>query len=216
MVRRPGRMGKVNGRDFNVNATCPGVYLLVSGKTMAALSGLPDNNGGEDNRAFKNFSAREQLGRILRSSIFANAPSLRRFLSYIVEQTLEGNPARSTNTRWVLTSFGAGIHLIRRPTRLSGFRPGDLRSKLEKYYASEGQADPSLLTCPGVGTRPCFGTLLPPIATRRLAHEFYASTPTGRMVQQAGLPPPLPLPAACTSFVGREKEVADVKRAPSQ
>lgn len=57
---------------------------------MSIRKGFPNGDTAQVSTAFEE-SVRRQLGRILRSSAFANAPSLSRFLRYLVERTLQGN-----------------------------------------------------------------------------------------------------------------------------
>lgn len=57
---------------------------------MSVREGFPNGDTARDGTAFEEL-VRRQLGLILRSSAFANAPSLSRFLRYLVERTLQGN-----------------------------------------------------------------------------------------------------------------------------
>jgi predicted ATPase len=169
----------------------------------------------EDEAAFQNL-VREQLARILRSRIFANAPSLNRFLTCLVEQTLEANPKPLNEYSLGIDVFDRGESFNPATDTIVRVQARRLRSKLETYYASEGQADPIVIELPKGQYRAVFRVA--PVgdygATSHLLHD--CSGPVNRMPNleqiRTGLPRPLPLPADCTSFVGRENELADVKR----
>ena len=91
---------------------------------------------------------RDQLERILSNQIFTKAPSLSRFLRYIVERSLtEG--ADPPN------EYSLGVDVFRRgesfdPTAdtIVRVQARRLRSKLQQYYASEGHADLLVLEVP--------------------------------------------------------------------
>ncbi|MBL8540801.1 MAG: hypothetical protein JNK68_10570, partial [Betaproteobacteria bacterium] len=81
------------------------------------------------------------LDKIVASPIFIQAERQKRFLKYLVDQTLAGNSR-------LLKGYTIGIEVFDRRT---GFDPtvdaivrvqaGQLRAKLREYYASEGRAD---------------------------------------------------------------------------
>jgi hypothetical protein len=164
---------------------------------------------GKDDAAFAEL-IREELARILSSPILAKAPSLSRFLSYLVEQTLEGHPPNE---------YSIGVDVFRRgdsfdpkTDTIVRVQARRLRSKIEKYYASEGQADPVIIALPKGQYAAVFRTMPAPMPT--LVHDFPQSAAPGAewLRRRSGLPPCPPLPLACTSFLGREKEITDVKQ----
>src|SRR6478672_790761 len=83
-----------------------------------------------------------ELDRILRSPLFAHAERLRRFLKFIVTETLAGRAGR-------ISGYSVGICVFDRD---HGFEPmldsivrveaGRLRAKLREYYDGDGQSDP--------------------------------------------------------------------------
>jgi len=100
---------------------------------------------------------REQLDKILRSSPFAGAERPSRFLRYIVEQALEGNPLKETLV---------GVEVFgRKPAydpRLDGVvrvEAVKLRSRLKEYYETEGAGDEVRIDLPKGGYLPTFETL---------------------------------------------------------
>jgi predicted ATPase len=162
---------------------------------MAARHEFSDNSADDVLRRDVAFaeSVREQLARVLRSELFTKSPSLCRFLSYLVEHALEGSPSP-------LNEYSLGVDVFRRGT---SFDPKTdtivrvqarcLRSKIARYYAFEGQSDPVVITLP-----------------KGQYAAVFCSPPAD--LQLSALPPSHPLPVACTSFVGREQEIADVKQ----
>src|SRR5262249_14203524 len=88
---------------------------------------------------------RAQLSRVLRSSSFAHAPSLSRFLGHLVERTLSGQAA-------ALKEYALGVDVF---DRGDGFDPKvdtivraqarRLRAKLQEYYDGEGREDPVVI-----------------------------------------------------------------------
>jgi TolB-like protein len=99
---------------------------------------------------------RRQLDRLLHSAQFAEAPRLRRFLVHVVEQTLAGQTDR-------LKGYTLGLAVFDRP---SDFDPqtdtivrvqaGQLRRRLDQYYATTGRDDPLRIALPRGGYTPTF------------------------------------------------------------
>lgn len=103
--------------------------------------------------------ALDQLSRILSSQTFSRSKRLGRFLSFTVEQSLEGNQSE-------IKEYLVGVEVF---NRLETFDPRidsivrvearRLRSKMEKYYTTEGKNDPLVIEfqrgsyVPSIGTR---------------------------------------------------------------
>src|SRR5215207_1709569 len=81
------------------------VYLLSPEIQMSARQHVPVGESGGKNDAAFTESIREELARILGSPMFAKAASLSRFLSYLVEQTLEGHSPNE---------YSVGVDVFRR------------------------------------------------------------------------------------------------------
>jgi predicted ATPase len=145
---------------------------------------------------------RAQLGRILRSPNFSHAPTLSRLLRYLVEHAIQGDPSQ-------LKEYVVGVEVL---GRRASFDPRTdtivrvharrLRSKLEEYYKDEGHADPIVIEVPVGGYRAVFRTASPrhPASLQVFETERLASS----------RPPPLPAPR--TRLIGRERELARVKK----
>ncbi|ASV84187.1 hypothetical protein CES85_4979 [Ochrobactrum quorumnocens] len=89
-----------------------------------------------------------QLDRILRSSAFSSSDKLRKFLSYVVIETIEGRGDR-------IKSYSIAIEVFHRHTDFDTSQDGivrttanRLRSALEKYYRLEGINDPVVISLP--------------------------------------------------------------------
>jgi hypothetical protein len=91
---------------------------------------------------------RRHLSRILESSTFANAPTLRCFLQFVVSLTLDGQSRK-------ISQYAVAREVFRKPAdfdaaadtivRTQAFR---LREKLRSYYTTEGIAEPVLIDLP--------------------------------------------------------------------
>lgn len=105
---------------------------------------------------------REQLQRILSSERFAQADRLSRFLSFVVERTLEGR--QESVKEYVIATEALGRGADYNPQIDSTVRAdaSRLRTRLAEYYASEGQNDPVEIRIPK-------GSYVPEFAVRRTA-----------------------------------------------
>jgi DNA-binding NarL/FixJ family response regulator len=88
---------------------------------------------------------RNQLHRMLSSTAFQRSPRLSRFLRYVVEQSLRGE-------EWKLKEYSIAVEVFRKPDNFdprldSAVRVAarQLRSKLERYYSTDGRMDPVLI-----------------------------------------------------------------------
>jgi len=98
----------------------------------------------------------EQLQRIFQDPLFTNSDILRRFLSFIVEQTLRGH------ADW-LKEYTIGVNVLNKP---SNFKPGEdgivrihasrLRRALNHYYGQSGASDTVHISVPKGSYVPVF------------------------------------------------------------
>lgn len=93
-------------------------------------------------------SIREQLDRILGSRAFAQSERRRRFLKYLVNETLAGRGD-------LLKGYPIAIDVFERPSTFDPLvdpivriEAGRLRDKLREYYATEGSTDPVRIDLP--------------------------------------------------------------------
>ncbi len=147
-------------------------------------------------------AARVQLARILESRTFSNAPILRRLLGQIVERSLVGKPEELKEYALGVEVFGRGESFDPRTDTIVRVQARRLRAKLQEYYAQEGRADPIVIELPKGRYLAAFrpSSPLPPHPV--LPPE--SSPPTRPQ------PPSLPTPR--TPLIGREGEMAAVRR----
>ncbi len=87
-------------------------------------------------------AVRPQLERVLNSKTFARSPRISRFLTFVVEQTLEGQQKRLKEYLLGVEVFGRLDSFDPRIDSIVRVEARRLRSKLEKYYEEEGSDDP--------------------------------------------------------------------------
>jgi len=86
-------------------------------------------------------AVRLHLAKILASQGFAGAPSLARFLSFVVEETLEGRGAELKEYLIGVDVFERGEAFDPRIDPIVRVQAGKLRKRLQEYYENEGSAD---------------------------------------------------------------------------
>jgi serine/threonine-protein kinase len=101
-----------------------------------------------------------QLQRILQSPLFTKTEKVSRLLEYVVKETLAGHASQ-------IKEFVLGVEVYKRrddydpkTDAIVRVEAGRLRTKLEQYYALEGQADPIHIELPK-------GTYVPVFSVRR-------------------------------------------------
>lgn len=101
---------------------------------------------------------RAQLDKILASDAFAGAERPGRFLRFVVEQALAGNPLKETLLG--VEVFGRNPSYDPRLDGVVRVEAVKLRSRLKEYYKTEGAGDPVRIDLPKGGYLPSFETLL--------------------------------------------------------
>lgn len=116
-------------------------------------------------------AVRRQLDRLLHSAQFAEAPRLRRFLAHVVEQTLAGHTDR-------LKGYTLGLAVFDRPDdfdpqadTIVRVQAGQLRRRLDQYYATTGRDDPLHIALPRGGYTPTFASRPDPAPPAMAAAE---------------------------------------------
>src|SRR4026207_940952 len=105
---------------------------------------------------------RAQLEKVLASEVFSRSPQLRRFLSFVVEQSLsaQGHTLKESVLAHELygkgTDFDGGTDPV---VRVDARR---LRDKLREYY--DGRSDPVVISLPKGSYVPVFSGNSPPAA----------------------------------------------------
>ena len=107
---------------------------------------------------------RIQLQRILKSSDFDATARERRFLGYVVEETLSGRAGRIKAYSIAVEVFGRDASFDPQTDPIVRIEAGHLRRSLERYYLTAGQADPILITIPKGAYVPTFSSRPRPAA----------------------------------------------------
>jgi len=93
-------------------------------------------------------AVRAQLGKILSSSVFVNSPRMSRFLRFVVETTLDGNSERIKEYVIAIEVFEKADDYDPQADSTVRTEASKLRSRLARYYETEGRDDPIGITIP--------------------------------------------------------------------
>lgn len=98
---------------------------------------------------------RAQLEKLLAGPL-ANAPSLARFLRFIVDRTLEGDTASLKESVLGIEVFQRGSDFDPKADSIVRIQAANLRSRLARYYENEGARDPIHIEIPKGAYVPVF------------------------------------------------------------
>src|SRR5215831_19287425 len=93
-------------------------------------------------------AVRAQLGKILSSPVFVNSPRMSRFLRFVVETTLDGNGERIKEYVIAIDVFEKDEDYDPQADSTVRTEASKLRSRLARYYETEGRDDPIGITIP--------------------------------------------------------------------
>jgi len=93
-------------------------------------------------------SIREQLSKILSSSLFANAERSRALLKFVVDRSVDQQTDRLKEYTLGAEALGRGDSFDPRTDPIVRAEASRLRTRLEHYYAAEGRADPVEIALP--------------------------------------------------------------------
>ena len=99
---------------------------------------------------------REELGRLLGSPGFDASARNRRFLEYIVEETLAGRADRLKGTSIAIDVFGRDATIDPQHDPVVRIEAAKLRRRLERYFLTAGREDPVRIDIPKGGYVPTF------------------------------------------------------------
>jgi predicted ATPase len=137
-------------------------------------------------------------------------------LRHVVENTLRGDSGQLTEYSLGVDVFHRGESFDPAADTIVRVQTRRLRAKLAKYYASDGRNDPVVIELPKGQYAAVFAvrSRKEQTATARAGRdsELADNRLEGVAQLRAGLPPAPPLPAACTSFIGREQELTEITR----
>src|SRR5258708_26348844 len=101
----------------------------------------------------------DQLNRILSSKAFRQADRLKRFLSFVVAETLSGRSDRLKEFAVGVEVFGKDTSFDPRNDPIVRVQARRLRAQLSRYYREEGQEDELTIEMPKGGYAPIFRSL---------------------------------------------------------
>ena len=142
-------------------------------------------------------AARVQLARILSSGAFDASERNRRFLRYVVEQTLGGRGHRIKAYDVAVTVFGRDDSFDPQSDPIVRIEASRLRRSLERYYLLAGQGDPIRIEIPKGGYVPMFRPQgegeRPPVPDQQTATSPDDASANGEQVTppREGSPAPL-------------------------
>src|SRR5438270_4911984 len=114
----------------------------------------------------------EQLNRILASKAFRQADRLKRFLSFIVEETLAGRGERLKEFVVGVEVFGKDESFDPRNDPIVRVQARRLRAQLARYYREEGPGDDLVIDIPKGGYATTFKPLKSPAPKRPTASSL--------------------------------------------
>jgi Tol biopolymer transport system component len=124
---------------------------------------------------------RAQLGKILSSPLFVNSPRMSRFLRFVVETTLDGNGERIKEYVVAIEVFEKADDYDPQADSTVRTEASKLRSRLTRYYDSEGQGDPVVITIPK-------GSYVPQFEDRNNQAPATSPGPSALVTPQATFP----------------------------
>src|SRR5215475_15975157 len=93
-------------------------------------------------------TVRVQLGKILSSPVFVNSPRMSRFLRFVVETTLDGRSESIKEYVIAIEVFEKADDYDPQADSTVRTEASKLRSRLARYYDTEGRDDPVVITIP--------------------------------------------------------------------
>ncbi|WP_215426487.1 transmembrane adenylate cyclase [Agarivorans albus] len=91
---------------------------------------------------------REQLERIVESSVFEQSPKMKELLSYLVDQTLQGNGDRLKQFTIAIEIFDRDADFDHQSDPIVRIQAGRVRRSLDTYYFTEGANDALYISVP--------------------------------------------------------------------
>jgi hypothetical protein len=99
-----------------------------------------------------------QLQRVLQSRTLQNSESLKAFLRFVVEKTVEDDDVQLKEYTIATEVFGRNSDYDPRIDSVVRVQAGRLRTKLQEYYTTEGKADPVVIDLPKGHYHPVFNS----------------------------------------------------------
>ncbi len=122
---------------------------------------------------------RRQLKRILQSAGFRGSDKQRKFLNFVVDETLKDRSTQLKGFTIAMAVYGRNEKFDPQVDPIVRVEAGRLRRALEHYYLTAGKNDPLRITIPKGGYRPAFHTVraaLPEAPTPAAEPDHSAAT----------------------------------------
>src|SRR2546423_506098 len=104
-----------------------------------------------------------QLEKVLHSRALQNSESLKAFLRFVVERTIDNNDAQLKEYTIATEVFGRNSDYDSRIDSVVRVQAGRLRAKLQEYYATEGKNDQIVIDLPKGHYHPVFTCVCPEV-----------------------------------------------------
>src|SRR5919108_5691889 len=98
----------------------------------------------------------EQLEKVLQSRALQNSESLKAFLRFVVNKTVDNQEALLKEYTIATEVFGRDSDYDPRIDSVVRVQAGRLRTKLQEYYTTEGKGDPVIIDLPKGHYHPVF------------------------------------------------------------
>jgi adenylate cyclase len=122
---------------------------------------MTGNTSPDSIAAFSPEDITAQLERILSSDVFTDAPRLRQFLDYVVNESLSGRIDHIKGFTIAHDVFHRENPVDAQDSTIVRVEAGRLRRRLGDYYQNEGQQDPIRIEIPKGGYVPLFKEMAP-------------------------------------------------------
>jgi adenylate cyclase len=116
----------------------------------------PGDASHRDGRSPSAEPVRQELERVLASPDFVASDRLKKFLRFVVEETLAGRADRLHAYPIALEVLGRDASFDPQTDPVVRMEAGRLRRRLERYYLCAGQSDPVRIDIPKGGYAPTF------------------------------------------------------------
>ena len=143
---------------------------------------------------------------MLESPVFANAPTLARFLGHVVEHSLLPDPVALKEYTLGVEVFGRGDDFDPRMDTIVRTHARRLRARLAEYYQGPGCEDPIVIGMPKGHYRPVMDWTPVTVAVEEPANA------AGLALERRRHEPHVRLPAPRSSLVGRAAELSELCR----
>jgi TolB-like protein len=157
------RTGKVDSDEYRIVEGIQFIVIRVMVTGQEARS-MESNTNPDSNAVLSPEGIAAQLERILSSDVFSDAPRLRQFLGYVVNESLSGRTEHIKGFTIAHDVFHRENPTDAQDSTIVRVEAGRLRRRLQDYYLKEGRQDPIRIEIPKGGYVPLFEKMSPATA----------------------------------------------------